>query len=723
MRPLLRYISIPFLTIGLLAAGAIGDAAPPGGNHLVITPLSTGADRVSGGDVLVRIDVPGSAGLADVQVTLNGNDVTGTFVPDPTSHALVGLVTGLVNGDNVLTASSRRTKPSLTTRLDLRNFPIYGPIFAGPHQTPWICETVASGLGPSSDEHCTVPVRYDWFYRAQNNTFKPLPSLTPPFPADLAQTTTIDGRTVNYIVRVESGTIDQSIYRIAIIDDPTQPISNPWSAGGKKPGPGWNGKLSFPFGGGCGPAYRSGRNVVTSALSNDPLSLGFAVAFGTRNTLGNGCDFVVSAETMMMIKEHFIEQYGVPKFTIGSGGSGGSMQQHFIAQNYPGLLDAITPGISYPDLVTILPDVTDCGLLNHYFNANLAQWPAVRRPPITGYPVSTTGATAGIETCTSWDGFAHTWVSPFNGFDPVVPVADRYDPVTNPTGARGTFTDGMKNVFGIDPHTGFAPTVYDNVGVQYGFKALNNGNITVDEFLDLNAKIGGLDVDGNYMAARSAANLKGVEIAYRDGVVDSGQNLTLPIIDTRNYLDDLANIHTRIRTFAKLARLQRTNGTIANEVNWLTANVGTIPNLARMALIAHNQWLENILADTSDTPSADKVIRNKPASLKDTCWDSTGAAHEETFTLTGPSVCNTLFPINSTVRIQAGGPVAGDILVCHLKRIDFRDYAVAFTEAQRARLQAIFPQGVCDWSRPGVKERGIEGVWLDYTPPDDRDDR
>src|ERR1700740_2725192 len=100
MRPFLRYISIPFLAIGLLAAGAIGDAAPPGGNHLVITPLSTGADRVSGGDVLVRIDVPGSAGLADVQVTLNGNDVTGTFVPDPTSHALVGLVTGLVNGDN-----------------------------------------------------------------------------------------------------------------------------------------------------------------------------------------------------------------------------------------------------------------------------------------------------------------------------------------------------------------------------------------------------------------------------------------------------------------------------------------------------------------------------------------------------------------------------------------------------------------------------------------------
>lgn len=129
--------------------------------------------------------------------------------------------------------------------------------------------------------------------------------------------------------------------------------------------------------------------------------------------------------------------------------------------------------------------------------------------------------------------------------------------------------------------------------------------------------------------SRSEANLEAVEIAYRSGVADSGENLTLPIIDMRNYLDDLANIHTRIRTFAKLDRLQRTNGTTANEVNWLTANVGIVPNLARMALLTHNQWLENILAGTLDAPYAVKVIRNRPASLKDTCWDSAGVAHED----------------------------------------------------------------------------------------------
>jgi len=55
----------------------------------------------------------------------------------------------------------------------------------------------------------------------------------------------------------------------------------------------------------------------------------------------------------------------------------------------------------------------------------------------------------------------------------------------------------MINVFGFDSHTGFARTVFDNVGVQYGLNALNRGQITPDEFLDLNEKIGGIDVDGN----------------------------------------------------------------------------------------------------------------------------------------------------------------------------------------------------------------------------------
>ena len=47
-----------------------------------------------------------------------------------------------------------------------------------------------------------------------------------------------------------------------------------------------------------------------------------------------------------MSDQSFIERFGPPVRTIGFGGSGGSMQQHLISQNYPGLLDGIIPGAS-----------------------------------------------------------------------------------------------------------------------------------------------------------------------------------------------------------------------------------------------------------------------------------------------------------------------------------------------------------------------------------------
>lgn len=213
---------------------------------------------------------------------------------------------------------------------------------------------------------------------------------------------------------------------------------------------------------GCGPAYRSGRNLVTNALAHDPLSLGFAVAFGTRNTLGTGCNDVVSAETVVMIKERFIERYGIPQFTIGSGGSGGAIQQHLIAHNYPGLLDALTPGISYPDVASILPDVADCEILNRYFDtvANPANWPGSRRTAVDGYAVASTGRTV----CQNgWGGFSDGLLNPSTRFDAVVPVEVRYHPIDNPTGVRATFFDGLVNVFGVDRQTGFARSALPGV--------------------------------------------------------------------------------------------------------------------------------------------------------------------------------------------------------------------------------------------------------------------
>ena len=66
------------------------------------------------------------------------------------------------------------------------------------------------------------------------------------------------------------------------------------------------------------------------------LSRGYAVASSSLNVLDNNCSDVISAEIALMVKEHFIETYGVPRYTIGWGGSGGAIQQHLIAQQLPG---------------------------------------------------------------------------------------------------------------------------------------------------------------------------------------------------------------------------------------------------------------------------------------------------------------------------------------------------------------------------------------------------
>ena len=62
----------------------------------------------------------------------------------------------------------------------------------------------------------------------------------------------------------------------------------------------------------------------------------------------------------MMVKERFIETIGVPKHTIGWGGSGGAMAQYGIAQNYPGLLDGIMPSATFPDATTYFIESEDC---------------------------------------------------------------------------------------------------------------------------------------------------------------------------------------------------------------------------------------------------------------------------------------------------------------------------------------------------------------------------
>ena len=129
-----------------------------------IQVLSSRADTVSGGDAVIQVGLP--AGISTQQVTIlhNGSDVTSGFVATDV-RTLQGLVSGLNVGLNTLVATSR-VDGRIIAKLAVQNWPLYGPVFAGPRRRPWICETEASGLGPPpASGPCVAPTRYDWFYR------------------------------------------------------------------------------------------------------------------------------------------------------------------------------------------------------------------------------------------------------------------------------------------------------------------------------------------------------------------------------------------------------------------------------------------------------------------------------------------------------------------------------------------------------------------------------
>ena len=71
---------------------------------------------------------------------------------------------------------------------------------------------------------------------------------------------------------------------------------------------------------------------------------------------------------------------------------------------------------------------------------------------------------------------------------------------------------------------------------------------------------------------------------------------------------------------------------------------------------------------------------------------------------------------------MAGAPLSNDIVSCQLRDASRSDYAVPFSETEFARLQSIFPQGVCDWAQGDRFRSGYFGTWHSYGPaqPPDR---
>ena len=652
-----------------------------------ITVLSSRADMVSGGNALVEVSRANPNATDRPIVLANGRDVSQAFTYDPARRAFVGLVDGLRIGANVLSATFSESSP--VTILDVLNHPITGPIVSGPHLKPFLCNTVQSGLGEPLDDNCSAATKIDYFYKVANATgFKPLANADER-PADLAQTTTTAGKTVPYIVKVESGTINRAIYRIATLHD------------------GWNGRLMFSFGGGCGTNYNQGTNQATAALSDPALSRGFAFGISTQNVMQQHCNDHLSGEALMMIKEHFIETYGVPVWTLGIGGSGGAIQQLLITQNFPGLLDGIMPSLTYPDSVSVRAGVTDCRLLINYFKSDAATWTQEKQTAVEGYTP---------KTCAAWDRAFVDVIVADNVRGCGIPAEMVYHPVTNPKGARCTMWDTNVATFGRDPATGFARRSLDNVGVQYGLEALNRGVISKADFIDLNDKIGGFDNDGHRRPQRTVADLESVRLTYVAGRLNSGDGglATTPILHYRSYNDGIGDIHDRFRDFTMRERLRKKNRRVDNQVIWVYPNgvPGMAAKVSGLAIDTMSQWLDALVKDRSMTTAIERVVRAKPAAAVDGCWDAEGTRIDEPATFDGPGRCNTLYPNHKNPRLVAGAPLTDDIQKCQLKPIDARDYKVTFSADEMQKLRSIFPGGVCDYSKPGVNQQRLARTYL-----------
>jgi hypothetical protein len=694
-------------------------------------------------------------------------------------------------------------KSYITVKIDYK-IGLTGPVFSGPQQYPFLCRTENAGLGqplvdnqdgigiavyaedengvPIEDEivgyckDCSLPTQIDYFYRSTEGEFYRFDPAAP-LPADLDTTTTSDGLTVDYIVRLERGTINRFIYGIAMLApfDHTAKSCHPYFSKGKKYRSmwnthAWNRKLVYQFQGGVAIGHQQADSWAASMINEneqfhrgpmnpDLLGKGYAVAFSTGTVTNTHYNMILSAETMMMVKEHFTASYGNPVYTVGVGGSGGSIQQYFIGQNYPGLLDAAIPQYSYSDMITQTIYVGDCSLMEFYFDAVA---PALGDYTFGGINLNDLSWIGSVEPRTWIEGmssndeeyhpiyknFGHKGsTSCVNGWLGLLPLC--MNPLWTDTDeleklppdvvadVKWTHWNDLENVYGVDEN-GYTPVTWDNVGVQYGLQALKDGLITKEQFLTLNSVIGGWerpenmvqegfpfygDLEPDYsnfdpwsarnklapdpfnlgIAPRTEADLEAINAAYSSGHVFVGE-IDIPVIDFRNYLDPELDMHHAMQSFATRQRMLNGQGHADNMLIWF-ADPGY--DLTPYAFEILDEWLYNVRNDVH----GEGVVTNKPVHAADLCVDAGGLeigsgdnVWDGILNDNADGVCTQAFPLHSTSRIVAGGDIKGDVFKCFLQPVEeaiadgvYGD--VVFNQSELFILGKIFEDGVCDYSQ------------------------
>ena len=442
-----------------------------------------------------------------------------------------------------------------------------------------------------------------------------------------------------------------------------------------------------------------------------------------------------------MTKERFVERYGVPRYTVGVGGSGGAIQQYVYGQNHPGLLDAGIPVQSYPDMTTQTIHVGDCELLEHYMDVTDAANPKWRnwddREWLIGLNASATvpnpytGRPGSTECVRGWRGLTPLALNPLFGtagagterMDPAVmaqrevdalggcpqrlrrrpgrlgaqPVGQRRRPVRPPGAARRPHhaagvprpQRARRHVEGAAGHGPGGPPFLPGSG-----------------FDPWSARNMRLSADAT-PAPRRTGDVDAMRNAYRKGLYFDG-DIDIPIIDVRPYLEEQLDMHNSHQSFAVRQRMLDADRDASNQAIWFWGPEGGEP---------------------ADDPAGARGDRRVDGNLS-AAWRGVAGNRPARSTRASPAPAQTIAAGRDVwagiLDRRAPGPVHDRVPaaldVAHRRRrpaarrrLQVRAAAGLASAivrglyggwrpsaAERARLEQIFPTGVCDYSRPDV---------------------
>ena len=648
------------------------------------------------------------------------------------------------------------------------HFPVklgqHGPVqslYSGNTQYPFYCMTVDSGLGqplvdnqagygvpvyadisaPSKiigySKDCNIAAKLQYYSINQSGEIRKLSLL------DIENFADKDTDVI--LLRVEQGTINRFIYTLVMpikVNEVGQRLSKSR----------WNKRLIYQFNGGSGIGYRQGKQKAKRVIARQKQQLldGYAVISSSGNKTSYTYNMLLAEDTARRVKNHFVSLYGRPLYTVGIGGSGGGLAQYLIAQNSTGILDGLIPLYSYPDMISQTTYALDCDLLNNYFTFRAkkkSHWHDWQKrqsvegmnalnnfPQRTGYLQPVNQIMAGFvpslpsgnsECINGYFGLSSFINNPRQGF-----LRDFFhgDVVKQ---VKWSFWQDLVSVLGAD-HQGYGLSTWDNVGVQYGLMALKNEAITINEFIDLNSKIGSwkpqsemeaeniwlpfgrkipfwLSLWGNQnitkitdgVAGRHKGSIEAMQAAYKAGQVFIGK-ISLPVIDVRHYLEEDLDMHHVSASFYSRLRIIERRGHSDNHVIWISDRNY---NPAVLAFKQMDEWLLKLNSNPEIT-----VIAAKPKRLSDSCFSASGEVlfqgkntWDGQWNNKGEGPCQQVYPMYSTSRIQAGGTWSGDLFKCHTmsvnQAINQGVYGSVDIRPYQQQLEQIFPQGVCDYSQ------------------------